>query len=178
MNVEGPGGRCEDAHHPEHERFVRTAFEAHRQMLIGRSWAATRDAAVADDVVQDAFTRLLHEACNGQAPVNAGAWLHRVAMNLIASRARRAEVDRRYLPALARALVAESAEAAVERREQARTIARALNELPPSDRALILLAAGGATGAQIASWLGRTELAARTALCRARARLRQNLALA
>jgi RNA polymerase sigma-70 factor (ECF subfamily) len=160
------------------EGAVRSAFEAHRAMVFRRVLIATHDEALADDVVQDAFASLLVEVQGGRMPENVGGWLHRVAMNAVVSRARHAEVERRYQPALVRSDITDSPERAVEAREQARQIRQALSALPLIDRTAILLAANGASGAEIAGRLGRTELAARTLLCRARARLRRDLALA
>ena len=178
MTVNEPGGRCAVGLHLDHEGLVQAAFERHRQMVFGRALAATHDPAVADDVVQDAFARLLSEVCAGRRPDNVPGWLYQVAMNLVMSRARHAEVERRFQPALIRRQEGPSPEATVEAREHAREIERALTALPDPDRAVILLAAAGATGSELGRSLGRSELAARTALCRARARLRHELAMA
>jgi RNA polymerase sigma factor (sigma-70 family) len=175
VNANAPAGRRAGGDGFGHGRLVQAAFEAHRQMLFGRVLARTRDPAIAEDVVQDAFTRLLGELGAGRPPDNIAGWLHRVAINLVLSRARHAEVERRSQPALAAGQTADSPEAVVEGRERAREIESALTRLPASDRALILLAAAGASGSELAGRMGRTEPAARTALCRARARLRRSL---
>ncbi len=160
------------------ESAVHDAYETDRDMVFRRVVGATRDEAVADDIVQDVFARLLIEVRAGRAPDNLGGWLHRAAMNAVISRARHAEVERRYQPALLGPETTDSPEHAAEQREDARRMQTALSALPSTDRAAILLAANGASGAEIARRLGRTELAARTLLCRARARLRRDLAMA
>jgi RNA polymerase sigma-70 factor (ECF subfamily) len=158
------------------EAIVAAAFETHREMVFRRALAVTHNDAAADDIVQDAFARLLIEVRDGRLPANIGGWLHRVAMNAVISRARHENVERRYEPALVRPQAPTSPEEAAEQREQARALGDALSALPIVDRTAILLAANGASSAEIARRLGRTELAARTVLCRARARLRRDLA--
>src|SRR5262249_49650771 len=132
----------------------------------------------ADDLAQDAFARLLREVCAGRQPDNVPGWLHRTAMNLATSSARHADVERRYAPALARDETIASPEHAAEEAERLRLLRAAVGQLPDQDRALIVLAANGATGAELAARFGRSEPAARTALCRARGRLRSFLACA
>jgi RNA polymerase sigma-70 factor (ECF subfamily) len=158
------------------ETIVSAAFETHREMVYRRALTVTHNEAAAEDVVQDTFARLLIEVRGGRLPENMGGWLHRVATNAVISRARHENVERRYEPALIRPRVPASPEEAVEQREHARALGDALSALPVVDRTAILLAANGASSADIARHLGRTELAARSVLCRARARLRRDLA--
>jgi RNA polymerase sigma-70 factor (ECF subfamily) len=160
------------------DRVVGEAYLEHRDMLYRRMLAATHDPDRADDLVQDAFERLVAEARAGRMPDNAGGWLARVALNLLVSEARHADVERRYEPSLARPATPASPAETVEGREGARHLQVALAALPATDRETILLAANGAGSAELAERLGRTRLAARTLLCRARARLRRELALA
>ena len=51
----------------------------------------------------------------------------------------------------------------------------ALAELPVDDRTALMLAAHGFSGREIAAALGRSELATRSLICRARIRLRERL---
>jgi RNA polymerase sigma factor (sigma-70 family) len=164
--------------HASHARTLADAFEAHHAMLHRRLIAWTHDDATADDLVQDAFARLLFQICAEREPDNVGGWLHRAAIDLAASRARHEEVERRYAPALQRTDIVESSETAVEGAEQVRRLRAAVRGLPAQDRVLILLAANGARGPQLAARIGRSEPAARTALCRACGRLRLALATA
>src|SRR5688572_20697376 len=72
------------------------AYRRHGAALARYARALTRDSAVAEDVVQDAFTRLTVELQAGRAPDNVSAWLHRVVANLVASRGRRTQVALRH----------------------------------------------------------------------------------
>jgi len=71
-----------------------------------------------------------------------------------------------------------STEDTVLLQERDRAVAEALASSASDDRTAILMAAHGYRSVEIASLLGRTELASRTLLCRARGRLRAQLVLA
>ena len=135
----------------------------------------TGDSAVAEDVVQEAFTRLWVEVQAGRAPDNVAAWLHRVVANLAASRGRRIQVAVRHADRIATTRTSVSAETLVLDAELRRAVGEALRTLPPVDRRAVLLAAHGYRGPEIATRIGRTEAATRTLLCRARSRLRARL---
>ena len=70
-----------------------------------------------------------------------------------------------------------STEDSIVRRERDAEVFRALAEARPDDREAILLAASGYRTREIATQLGRTELATRALLCRARGRMRRSLAV-
>lgn len=154
------------------------AYLAHSEALRRRMIGLTRDAAVAEDLVQEAFLRLLEEAARGAVPDNVGGWLNRVATNAFISRARHTQVVNRTAARLPRPTSDPSPEDEFEWRETARSIHAAMGDLARDDQAAILLAAGGSSGREIASALGRSELAARALLSRARARLRLRVAAA
>jgi DNA-directed RNA polymerase specialized sigma24 family protein len=67
-------------------------------------------------------------------------------------------------------------EDAIIRRERDAAIVDALARTAEDDRTAMLLAAQGYRGEEIAERIGRSELATRTLLCRARGRLRVRLA--
>ena len=156
--------------------LVAAAYEAHRQELYAWLLSATRDAAAAEDLVQESFVRLTEEAFAGRMLENVFGWLRRVGTNLLVSGARRARVARRHLESAPSAADVLSPEADFLAREAARSVSAALAALPPLDRKALLLAHGGCSGAEIAAALGRSEGATRTRLCRARTKLRQELA--
>ncbi len=153
-----------------------TVYATHAPGLTRWMTSVTRDEDLAADLVQEAFLRLARELDAGRWPDNAPAWLAQVARNLAISRARRASTAARYEDRLARpSAPADPAVAALDA-ERTRAVHAALAALRPVDRAALLLAADGHRNAEIAVQIGRTELATRALLCRARRRLRPILA--
>ena len=157
--------------------MLEVAFRAHAPALRGRLITLTRDPAVADDLVGEAFLRLATEIDAGRAPLDPGAWLHRVGRNLVISRARRNVVASRAMPGLFDRGVAGSPEDAVLDLERDVALHDALATLARDDRRIVLLAAQGYRPEEIAPLIGCTGAATRTRLCRARGRLRSRLTL-
>jgi len=158
------------------EREVAAAYDQHAPQLRAFAIAATRKGEVADDVVQDAFLRLVIELKAGRTPANVGGWLYRVCANLIVSRGRRQSVADRMRALLVRRDAEPSPEDHALRSERDRTLALALSRLPAEARVALLLAARGMGSAEIGLAIHRSPTAPRTYLCRARVRLRDELA--
>jgi len=148
------------------------AYDEHGDVLRRHLARYTGDAASAEDLVHEAFVRLLTEVAAGRPPVHVRAWLFRVAVNLATSRARRQGVASRRASELARRDVAPSPEEELLEREAALAINGRLADLPEHARLALVLAAHGFSGAEIARRIGRSELATRSILCRSRSRLR------
>jgi RNA polymerase sigma-70 factor (ECF subfamily) len=150
-------------------------YSSLRTQLLTSLIASTHDHPMAEDLVQEAFIRLVHEARAGRMPRHPGAWLYRVANNLAITHARKASTLRRIQPRLVGA--SHDDEASPERRvldrEWAEGCAEALSAMPPTTRRVMLLAASGMPGRTIARRVGRSDGATRTLLCRGRARLRE-----
>ena len=157
---------------------VGALYEAHAAGLCRRMARVTRDDAAAEDLTQDAFIRLIELVNRGIVPENVGGWLYRVAWNAWVSEARHAGVAARHEARLQPPVGEPSPEDAVAGRETARALEGALGELCDRDRAAIAMAANGASSAQIGRRTGRSEVAARAVLSRARARVRVALAAA
>jgi RNA polymerase sigma-70 factor (ECF subfamily) len=138
----------------------------------------TRDPGVAEDLAQEAFVRLLDEVDSGRRPNNIKAWLFRVASNLATSRGRHLAVVARHASGPAPDQLGALLEDEVVGREQAAVINDALARLRDDDRLIILLAASGLDGLELAERFGKSPIATRTMLCRARTRLREELAVA
>lgn len=160
------------------DAIVEEAWVEHHGSLFGHLLSRTRDPEVAEDLAQEAFLRLTREVRAGRTPDNIGGWLHRVGTNLIVSRARHTKVVDRFAPALLERDVEDSPEDEVLRRERDRLIHSALDDLSANDRRVIVMAAEGYAGPEIAQVLARTQAATRTLLCRARGKLRMRLTLA
>ena len=158
------------------ERDAAAAYDEHAARLRAFAIAATRKVDVADDVVQDAFLRLVVELKAGRRPENVGGWLYRTSANLIISRGRKRSVADRMRALLVRRDGEPSPEDQALNSERDRTLALALSKLPADARVVLLLAARGMSSAEIGLAIHRSPIATRTYLCRARVRLRDELA--
>ena len=155
--------------------LIAEAYEANAPGLLRYARSFVRDDAAAEDLVQEAFLRLSREVRDGRPPDNVAAWLFRVTANLATSRARRAAVAARFADALDQPQADPDPELATIDGERYEALRDALEELAPRDRTALLMAAHGYRGPEIAARLGRTQLATRTLLCRARGRVRAKL---
>ena len=132
----------------------------------------TRDPAAAEDLVSEAFLRLARELAAGRRPDNPPAWVAQVARHLAISRARRVATASRLAPRLVDRGVGEDPVTAALASERAAAVRTVLASMPPVERLAIVLAAEGVRGPEIADRIGRTPLATRALLCRARRRMR------
>ena len=108
-------------------------FELHHSPLFRALWLITRNRSEAEDVVQDAFLRLLERWEFVRFLADPEGYLYRTAMNVLRSHRRRA------LVAVRRAvghLPPDDQLALVESRD---TVVRALAHLTPRQRAAIVL---------------------------------------
>lgn len=158
------------AHSEEIE--LSSLYEAHRGELFAFLLRLTRDREVAEDLLQDAFIRLIREARAGRMPDAVRAWLYRVAANAAISRSRRGAVWSHLLPRLVDRREPVPPDTELLRAERDTELYAALAQLPQDGRAALLLAAQGFDGHEIAASIGRTEGATRTLLCRSRVQLR------
>ncbi len=161
------------------EAFVRVAFESYHQELYGFLRRTTRDDALAQDLVQESFLRLMREARAGRPPEQTRAWLYRVATNLTISRARLVRTVLAWLGRVASThpqdTVTESPEVGVLRLERSIALESALGQIASDARTALILSGQGFTGADIARTIGRSEAATRTLMSRARVQLRRIL---
>jgi RNA polymerase sigma factor (sigma-70 family) len=152
--------------------LISAAYRHHAAAIHGTALRSTRDPEVAADITAEAFLRLVVEAQAGRFPENVGGWLYRTSANLVISRGRRISVARRLAPRLVSSDVPAEPDAMALMNERHRELDDALATLPTRERVALLMAANGATGAEIAAHLGRSYGATRTLLCRARVHLR------
>ena len=155
---------------------VTEAYEAIAAELRWFVTARTRNAATAEDIVQEAFLRLEIEAQARRLPRNPKSWLFRVGLNLVISGSRHADVTRRNAGKLVSSAVAESPEVVFLAKERGEALGAAMELLGPLSRTSLLLAAEGYTGREIAQVIGLSQAATRTRMCRARSVLRRELA--
>ena len=149
------------------------AFEQLYRKTAGPLWAyvyrVTGNAADADDIVQNAFCRLLTANVGALSDEEQRKYLFRVAGNLIADRWRRAQRDRAHSldPPL---------QCARDETEPDDDIAKTFLRLKPRDRVLLWLAyVEEHSHREIAATLGVRRGSVKVLLARARARLRDLL---
>ena len=130
----------------------------------------TRHAGDADDIVQDAFCRLLRADIGQLGDEDLRRYVFRIAGNLMTDRWRRAEREMSWLDRL-RHTPPEVAPSSVDD-----SMSREFAELTPRDRALLWLAYVEEHNHQeIAGALGLARGSVKVLLSRARARLRKLL---
>jgi RNA polymerase sigma-70 factor (ECF subfamily) len=154
---------------------VTAIFLANQPALERYARSLTRDEDAAADISQEVFIRLLVVARAGRMPDVPAAWMHRVAHNIFVSTARRSNTTERTVEALSQAGHVRSTEDAAVERERDDLVRQALAGVRPFEREAMVLAAEGYRAAEIGDLLGRTAVATRTLLCRARGQLRMQL---
>jgi RNA polymerase sigma-70 factor (ECF subfamily) len=157
------------------DAVLAAAYLEHRQPV--RRWliARTRDEDLADELLHETYLRLMRELRRGTDVENPRAWLFHAASNLVVSHARHSRVVSRHTPQEA-AFETASAETVVLAQERMDDLRRALATLAPADRDLLMAAGMGAHGPALAAAAGISDVALRTRLCRARKRLRDQVA--
>ncbi len=157
-------------------RLVADAFDANAEALKGFAFAAVREEATAEDLVQEAFLRLVRELHGGRTPDNIRAWLFRVCANLVVSYARRRSVSDRARSLLLERSSSPSPEDTAIRRDDDAAMRRGLEQLRPEERIALLLSAAGLSSAEVGKATGRTANASRVYLSRSRVHLLEVLA--
>jgi RNA polymerase sigma-70 factor (ECF subfamily) len=157
---------------PDIERIVGSAYLQHSGQLQRYLTGVTRDVAAAEDLTHDAFERLTIEVQAGREPDDPGAWLHRVGHNLAMSRGRRISVADRRRSELIVSDWMPSPETLTVAGEEQQAVCEVLDGLGVIDRKALILASHGYRGTEIARTIGRSDVATRTLLCRARAKVR------
>jgi len=147
--------------HDRQRQVLRTAYR-----ILG-NWAD------AEDVAQEAFVRLHRHGLGFPNEAALGGWLYRVAVNLCLdhNRASRPKQELLELPS-----GAASAEAEVIRDQQKGKLMAAMAQLPPKERAAIVLREiEGLSTAEVAEILGTAEGTVRSQISKAVIRLREIL---
>jgi RNA polymerase sigma-70 factor, ECF subfamily len=154
------------------------AFRAFYDRTARAVWAYlyrnTRDGAQADDLLQEAYYRLLRAQAVFESDEHRARYLFRIAANLLADTRRRHRPE--HVPLSDRDGHGDPALDTARGVEQRTDMARALATLAPRDRDMLWLAyADGASHAEIASHLGVAPPSIKAMLSRARARLAARL---
>jgi RNA polymerase sigma-70 factor (ECF subfamily) len=154
---------------------VLALYDAHHRELASFIRGIERDPRASEDILSETFLRLIEEVGRGRTPEQPRAWLYRVAANLVVDGGRHRTVVTRVLGRLVDHRTAPPPDDEILRGEMRREVWVALESLTRDARTALLLAAHGFSGHEIAVALGRTELATRSLICRARLRLRDQL---
>jgi RNA polymerase sigma-70 factor (ECF subfamily) len=156
---------------------VASIYDDHHAEVYGYAASLTRDPTAAEDVLHEAFARLVREYRTGRPPDDPRAWLYRVCTNLVISGSRRRAVADRWhhIVAGGSSDTDEPAEDVVVRHEHYRDLTRVLDRMPADQRAALLLAAEGFSGREVAGILGKSEGGTRNLLWRARQRMQERL---
>jgi RNA polymerase sigma-70 factor (ECF subfamily) len=151
------------------------AFRGFYQRTSGMVWAylarATNDPASADDLLQEAYYRLLRSTSTFESEDHRRNYLFRIATNLVRDRYRRPRLDNSQLPENGEGNIPASGDLA-KQTQQRTDLQRALARLSHRERELVLLAYGqGSTHREIAGTLGLKTASIKPLLFRARRKL-------
>ena len=141
----------------------------------GMLWAylarATNDPAAADDLLQEAYYRLLRATTTFESDEHRKNYLFRIATNLIRDRFRRPRIDNAQLSEHGEGSIPASGDLA-QQTQQRSDLARAMAKLSQRERELVWLAYGqGSTHQEIAGALGLKAGSIKPLLFRARRKL-------
>ena len=165
----------DDTLHMDEEAF--RAFYTHTSGML---WAylarATHDSSAADDMLQEAYYRLLRATVIFESDDHRKNYLFRIATNLIRDRFRRPRPDNAQLPENGEGDIPASGDLA-QQTQQRSDLQRAMTHLTERERELVWLAYGqGSTHQEIAGALGLKTGSIKPLLFRARRKLARILA--
>ena len=174
-------GWMEIADKAEYEKARQRAIEAAVAALVSQfsgtlyrvAYSVLRNAADAEDAVQEAFMRVLRHRETLDEVRDQRVWLIRIVWNIVLDRKRRAKTrpETDDVAELARVLPAgglSAEERAAAAQHHARVLA-CVEQLPAKERQVLMLSAfEELTSVEIASVLGITESSVRSRLFRAR----------
>jgi RNA polymerase sigma-70 factor (ECF subfamily) len=147
----------------------REAIAALTPQLRGFARFLARDAARADDLVQEALLRALENEAGWQAGTDLRAWMFRILRNAFFDQVRRQGSERRILRSLPPRQAQAPAQGDTAELDE---LGRAIASLPAAEREVMLLVAGlGFTVAEAAAVIGVPEGTLKARMARARAAL-------
>lgn len=158
-----------------------TALVAEYSSTLYRvAFSVSRNAAEAEDMVQETFLRVLRHRDRLPEVRDARVWLIRITWNLVLDRKRRRKTrpENENVDELVRVLPAKEmrADQAVIAAQGHARVLKLIDELPAKERQVILLSAvDELTNAEIAAVLKTTESSVRSRLFRARRELATKL---
>ncbi len=150
-------------------------YDAYSARIYNYIYHRTGDHDVAEDMTAEVFLRMLEAIRKGRPPrVSLGAWLYRIAHNLVVDHFRQ-KPKKASLP-LDERLVAAPPDVALEDRLAREQLLAAISQLTPDQQQVVTLKfMEGLSNAEIASILGKSEGAVKALQHRALASLRRIL---
>ncbi|HEY1741754.1 MAG TPA: sigma-70 family RNA polymerase sigma factor [Granulicella sp.] len=151
--------------------------ETYSGLLFRVSHSVLRNQAEAEDVVQDAFVRVIEHRLSLPAVRDMRVWLVRIAWNLALDRRRRIRPEQMD-ELFAESLVGNNlpADVALNEAQRMTAVFREIERLPRTERQVLLLSAlEELETVEMAQIMGKSESAVRALLFRARTRLRDRL---
>jgi DNA-directed RNA polymerase specialized sigma24 family protein len=140
--------------------LVAATYDRHQRELFSFALLASRDSHGAEVLVEDAFAGLIAESDADRLPANIRAWLFQTVAKAVTAR------DGPAYPTTGFGSLA---------LDQDGDLDRALGELGVDERTVLLMAAAGFKGVEIAAATGKGAGATRNAMVEARLRLRRRL---
>lgn len=151
-------------------------MRGHQDMVYGLALRLTADTALAADVAQEAFIRAWRALPRFRGDAAFSTWMHRITVNTAWTLRRRAKRHEASEVPDQLAAPGPIPEEAGEHAELRARLGRAIAQLPPAARILVVLKdVYGWSHAEAADHLGISETAAKVRLHRGRRRLRQLL---
>jgi RNA polymerase sigma-70 factor, ECF subfamily len=148
----------------------------YNQRLYRVAWALTRDAAEAEDVVQESWVRAFQRLDQVTDPARFRAWLTRVAVNEALHRRRQHQRRESLTDPEAEMMTEDDPESLAAQRELRPVLEAAVSSLPDMLRVVFVLReVEGMAVADIADSLGIQEATVKTRAFRARELLRSRL---
>ena len=158
---------------PEAEAAIATLVDEYAGTLYRVAYSVLRNAADAEDAVQETYLRVLRHRDSLSEIRDARVWLIRIVWNVVLDRKRRAKTrpETDDISDLARVLPAGglTAEERVVSAQHHASVLRAVDQLPAKEQRVLMLSAfDELTSVEIAQILGTTESTVRSRLFRAR----------
>jgi len=172
--MEIPTSAAHERDHSQAEEEMLAALVSQYSGTLYRvAFSVLRNAADAEDAVQEAFLRVLHHRDTLHELRDQRVWLIRIVWNIVLDRKRRAKTrpETDDVADLARVLPAEglSAEQIASAAEHHAHVLACVERLPAKERQVLMLSAfEELSSVEIASILGTTESSVRSRLFRAR----------
>ncbi|MGH7355630.1 MAG: RNA polymerase sigma factor [Candidatus Rokuibacteriota bacterium] len=156
------------------QRAFAELYERHRRVVFTFLLHVTGARQVAEDLLQETFLRVWRGRAGYRASGEFRAWLFTIARRLAVDRFRRQGLVWEDDPAaLETAVSVDAPDRRAEARDELARLQRALDQLPPAQREVVLLARLVGAGAEEIAWVtGSTPGAVRVQLHRALRRLR------